>query len=129
MQYRVQIKRINSDFEEEILIQIHNIELMCFVGCWEKNVKEGHFYDVDIHITILDELEMKEQDEEITGFKQIGDSFAYIIRGKLEFDTHTIDAGLLMEFDPSELSDYSYLDGKYVSARVDRIALDFIPKT
>ena len=37
MQYRVQVKRINSDFEEEILIQIHNIELMCFVGHWEKN--------------------------------------------------------------------------------------------
>ena len=127
MIYRVWVKEINPDIEEEILIQVNNIELICFVTNWNMNVKVGQFYDADIGVTVLDSLNIEKQADQITCFKQINGSFAYSICGKFDYNSHSIDAGIVIEFDLDEvdLFDYSYLDGKYVSIKVDRISLGF----
>lgn len=126
MVYNVQVKGVNSNIEEEILINIKDIELLCFVSHWGTNIKVGNFYKVDIGVTILDDLDMIKQSEKLYKFEQINDSFAYFIYGKFDFDSHTIDAGILIEFDLANLYDYSYLDEKFVRVRVDRISANFI---
>ena len=62
------------------------------------------------------------------GFNQIDNSFAYYIRGKFDLESRTLDAGILIKFDEDEfdLHDSSYLDGKNVEIRVDRIKIEFI---
>ncbi|MDR2940783.1 MAG: hypothetical protein LBV08_10785 [Clostridiales bacterium] len=128
MTYSVQVKGFNKNIEEEILVQIDNVRLSCFVTNWGIDIEVNKFYDADIGVTILDDLKIYQQTDHIVGFEQINDTFAYFIYGKFDFDSRTIDAGAVIEFDQDEvdLSDYSYLDGKYISAKVDRITLAFV---
>lgn len=128
MTYSAMVKKINPDIEEEILIQVANIELTCFVTYWKQGIEAGKKYNVNIGITVLDNLIMKEQKATSNNFRQIEDSFAYHIYGKFNLESRIIDAGLLIEFDKDEidLHDYSYLDGKDVELSVDRITVDFI---
>ena len=128
MIYSAMVKKTNPDIEEEILIQVAGIELTCFVTNWKQDIEIGKKYNVNIGITVLDNLIMKEEKMIFANFRQIKDTFAYNIYGKFNFESHIIDAGLLIEFDKDEvdLFDYSYLDGKNVELSVDRISVEFV---
>ncbi len=71
---------------------------------------------------------MEEQNSISNNFFQIGNSFAYEIRGKFDLDTRTIDAGIVLKLDEDEfdLHEYAYLDGKNVKMRADRITVEFV---
>jgi hypothetical protein len=129
MLYNVQVKGFNPNIEEEILIQIGNEELLCFVTGWipEGEVLIGKNYNAAVDVTVLDGLDMREQNTSMFTFQQIDNSFAYFIYGTFDFDAHVIDAGgVKLEFDADEISDYAYLDGKSVVVRIDRITVNFI---
>ena len=125
--YSVEVVRMNSDFEEEIIVKVEGIELLCFVSDWGTDIEVGKFYSASIGVLILDDLEINESFDERSGLEQIDDSFAHNIYGKFNFNSRTIAAGISVVFDKDEvdLFDYAYLDGKYVCARVDRITLAF----
>jgi len=125
MIYNIQAKGFNEDFEEEILIQINNIKIKCFVHTWGTNVEIDKFYDADIRAWLLDDLKMEARNNQEFGFEQIDDSYAYRVCGKFDYDSRTIDAGVIIQFDENEvdLFDFAYLDGKFVCAKIDRIVL------
>lgn len=125
MVFCVQLKKLDPNIEEKAIVQIGNVEIQCFVRCWPSSVEVGHFYNADIDVDILDDFEMKEQAVQTIGFEQIN-AFAYSIFGKFSLDSQTVDAGIPIRFDQDYLYDYAYLDGKYVSVRVDRINLSFV---
>lgn len=121
------MKEINPYVEEEVTIEVNKIELICFAPYGLPALEVNKKYKADIGITVLDDLEMKEVKECVNGFSQIDNSFAYYIRGKFDLDLRILDAGILIEFDIDEfdLHDNSYLDGKSVEIRVDRLKIEF----
>lgn len=127
MIYDVLVKKINPNIEEEIIVQISNINLCCFVTYWRKNVEVGKIYKANIGIEILDEIILYNQDIP-KGLKQINNSFEYIISGRFCFEEYSIDCGILIDIDPMEvdLTDFAYLDNKNISLKVNRITLEFI---
>jgi hypothetical protein len=127
MKYKIKAVRMNSDFEEEIIIRVEDVELLCFVSDWGPDIDMDKFYLASIDVLVLDEIEIDENADEKIGFEQIGDSFAYNIYEKFDFDARAINAGITIVFneDDVDLFDYAYLDGKYVCVKVDRITLAF----
>jgi hypothetical protein len=128
MEYNVLIKKVNPCIDEEVTIEVNEFELICFAPFGIPALEVGKKYKADIGITVLDDLDMKEVKECMNGFNQIDNSFAYYIRGKFDLESRTLDAGILIKFDEDEfdLHDSSYLDGKNVEIRVDRIKIEFI---
>lgn len=128
MRYNALVKEVNPCIDEEVTIEVNNLELICFAPFGLPDLEVSKQYKVDIGITVLDSLDMKETKECLSGFNQIDNSFAYYIRGKFDLESRTLDAGILIEFDEDEvdLHDNSYLDGKNVEIRVDRIKIEFI---
>ncbi len=128
MEYSVLVKKINPFIEEEVTIEVNQFELICFAPLGVPDLEVGKKYKANIGISVLDDLDMKEVKESLNGFSQIDNSFAYYIRGKFDLESRTLDVGVLIEFDEDEfdLHDNSYLDGKNVEIRVDRIKIEFI---
>lgn len=128
MEYNVLVKKVNPCIDEEVTIEVKKLELTCFATFGVPDLEVGKKYEADIGITVLDDLDMKEVEECLNGFSQIDNSFAYYIRGNFDLESRTLDAGILIKFDEDEfdLHDNSYLDGKNVEIRVDRIKIEFI---
>ncbi|GAA0110537.1 MULTISPECIES: hypothetical protein [Clostridium] len=123
MKYVAFIKQVNCDIEEEVTIKIGDIVLTGFANICPYPIEEERSYPVSIGFTILDEFEIVEQQEQKKQFSRIGNTFVYEISGLLT-EQGLLDANILIEDEVFE--DYSYMYGKYVKFKVDRISLEFL---
>gem|GEM_PF-3370968 len=128
MVYNALVKELNLHVEEEVTVVIEGVVLVCFVREWLNNVEVGKSYSVTIEGRILNDIYMVENEDASIGFKQIGNSFSYIISWRFDLATRSIDAGITICFDEDEVDfhDYAYLDGKNVSVKVDRLEISFM---
>lgn len=131
MEHSVLIEKINLNIEEEVSIKLNKLDLTCFAPFGVPDLEVGKKYIADIGIMVLEDLDMKEVKEYLNGFSRIDNSFAYYIRGRFDLESRTLDAGFLIRFDEDEfdLHDNSYLDGKNVEIKVDRINIEFIDRS
>jgi hypothetical protein len=123
LKYVAFIKQVNCDIEEEVTIKIGDIVLTGFANICPYPIEEERSYPVSIGFTILDEFEIVEQQEQKKQFSRIGNTFVYEISGLLT-EQGLLDANILIEDEVFE--DYSYMYGKYVKFKVDRISLEFL---
>ncbi|NRT73834.1 hypothetical protein [Clostridium beijerinckii] len=123
MKYLALIKKINCDIEEEVTVKIGDVILTGFANICPYPIEEDKSYPISISFTILDEFEIVEQQGQEKQFSRIGDTFAYEISGLLT-EQGLLDANIIIEDEVFE--DYSYIYGKYVKFKVDRISLEFL---
>lgn len=123
MKYNALIKATDSNIEEEITIEINGVELTGFVDSFPYGINIGGYYPVEIGITVLDDLELKEIDQPVKEIEQIGEGFGYFIRGELDGDR--LNSAIIFK-DDEWFQEYSYLAGKYVEIMVDRISIEFL---
>lgn len=123
MKYNALIKATDSNIEEEVKIEINGVELTGFVDSFPYGINIGGYYPVEIGITVLDDLELKEIDQPVKEIEQIGEGFAYFIRGELDGDR--LNSTVIFQ-DDEWFQEYSYLAGKYVEIMVDRISIEFL---
>jgi len=123
MKYNALIKATDSNIEEEVKIEINGVELTGFVDSFPYGINIGGYYPVEIGITVLDDLELKEIDQPVKEIEQIGEGFAYFIRGELDGDR--LNSAVIFQ-DDEWFQEYSYLAGKYVEIMVDRISIEFL---
>jgi hypothetical protein len=126
--YNVLLKKVSTDIDNEVLIEVNEIELTCFIDiCYEK-IEVGKRYDVNIIIDSFDSLDMKHSTSYKNNFRKIGNTFGYLITGKFNFNKRTINSSILLDFDEDEieLCGYEHLDGQNIEIRVLRIGVEFL---
>lgn len=124
MVYTALVKRLDSQIEEEVTIEIEGIEFTGFSFICPYKIELEKSYPVSIWFTILDELMIREIQEEKKEIERIGLGYEYYIRGLLHEDT--IDAGIVFTDEDEYFSDYPELVDKNVEIRVDRISIEFL---
>jgi hypothetical protein len=123
MRYTANVKKLNPHIEEEVTIEIQGNEFTGFASICPYEIEEGSYYPVLISFTILDKLEVYELNEETKSIERINEGYNYYIRGILHEDF--IDAGLKISDEDQYFYEYTYLIGKPVELRVDRIDVEF----
>lgn len=75
-------------------------------------------------LTILDDTEILELYEPRQTLKRINDTYQYILYGQVCDDTIDIGNGIKIQEDI--FRENSYLKGKYIQIKMDRIAIEFL---
>jgi len=117
----VKIMSLDEHIEEEAVVQINNIEFVTFIAYAPYLIEVNHQYPVEISL-FVDEVEVKENADEIKSLIRIGETFEYIVSGYLNTKGQ-LDVGFLIE--DEIFGDYQYLYGKFITLRVDRINSEF----
>jgi hypothetical protein len=125
MIYSAQLQHVSDEVEGEVVLTINGMDLTCFAyASLPYEAKEGSFYQVELIPQVLNDYQISELDEDASpSIVQIGDSFAYVIRGRLS--DNCLDAGGIVFEDDALLSGFGYLEGKMIAWKVDRIDAEF----
>jgi len=127
MIYQAKVLRLNENDEEEVMLQIGNTELTCFSSSYSCEKKVGSSYPVELNLLVLDDYVVEKlPDDSEPSLVRIGDTFAYVITGRL--NGRCLESGELTFEDDMLLTDFGYLDRKMVALKVDRIDADFDPE-
>ncbi|MGD6817985.1 hypothetical protein ACQCVE_13060 [Metabacillus sp. 113a] len=126
MEYTAKLIELSPLIEEEAVLEINGQRLVAFINHCPFEIIQGGQYQVEMELAILDDFVISKNGSDEKGIEQIGDSFSYSIRGTLNIDNGTIDAGILFKVDSELLFDYGYLHNQNVQILVDRLSVDFI---
>jgi hypothetical protein len=126
MIYSAQLRHVSDEVEGEVILTINGIDLTCFAySSLPYDAKEGSLYQVELTAEVLNDYCVIELNEEASpSIIQIDNSFSYMITGRL--NGNSLDAGCIVFEDDVLLSDFSYLEGKIISWKVDRIDAEFL---
>ncbi|TCS96551.1 hypothetical protein [Hazenella coriacea] len=124
MRYKAQVKKLNPHIEEEVTLEIQGHVITAFSSICPYVLEEGKSYPISIGFTILDKFEIRELNEDVKSLEQVDIGYQYYIKGILHEDF--IDAGLIILDEDEYFVDYTYLIGKYVEIKVDRLDIEFI---
>jgi len=124
--YLAQIRHINTDVEGEVLLSINGVDLLCFsYFSLPYQAKDGGNYQVELTPVVFNDYIVNELSEDtLPSVARVGSSFSYEIKGRLHGSR--LDAGGIEFEDEILLSDFSHLQGKMISWRVDRIDAEFL---
>lgn len=117
------LKSVDSDIEEQVTLIINGIEVTCFVGFCPYKLEIGNEYPVEFEMSIFGDYSVNQSDFKEQLVTQIDNGFAYLLSGKL--DGNTVDCGIPFE-DEVLLTDFGYLNGKFVDFQVDRVDVEFL---
>ncbi len=117
------VKNIDSDIEEQVTLIVDDVEVTCFASVCPYEIQEGQEYPVSFEMNVFDDYSVNALVKNEKSLVRIGDGFSYLLSGELR--GNTIVCGIPFE-DEILLSDFGYLDGKYVSFQVDRIDVEFL---
>ena len=121
--YQAEVVALGEDIEEEVVLSIQGIRLTCFAGVCPYKIKKGKTYPVSLGLMVFGDYDIEAVEETTPGLTRRGRGFAYELRGWLRGDA--LDAGIVFR-DDVFLSQCGYLDGRFVSMKVDRIDAEFL---
>lgn len=125
MVYNAKLLRVNTDIEEEVLLQIGGWEILCFAGVCPFPIFEGQEYSVALSFVVFDDYEVRESSPDLQpSIRRTESGFAAELIGRLSGSR--LSVGPIDFEDNVLLRDYGYLDGKLVQVRVDRIGAEFL---
>lgn len=126
MIYSAELRHVSTEVEGEVLLVINGMDLLCFAyASLPLEAKKGSYYLVALVPKVLNDYQVSELDENVPpSIEQVGDSFSHVITGRLS--GNRLDAGGIVFEDDSLLSEFSYLEGKTIAWKVDRIDAEFL---
>ncbi|HTI72790.1 MAG TPA: hypothetical protein VMF06_22645 [Candidatus Limnocylindria bacterium] len=125
MIYQARLLWRNENLEEEVLVQIGEVQLICFANICPYKIFENETYPVELSLFWLDEYRLEQMpDTAEQAILQVGNNFAHVITGRLEGPCLE-SRGVVFE-DEFLLDDYGYLSGQMVRLFVDRLEIEFI---
>ena len=116
------LKHIDDVIEEKVTLITNNVEVVCFAGVCPFEIQVGQEYSVSFEMNVFSDYHLEKSASKETGVTRLGNSFQYLLRGKL--NGNTVLCGLPFE-DEILRSNYGYLDGDIVDFIVDRIDVEF----
>ena len=125
MIYQAQVLRVDGDIEEEVMLRVAGIELTCFASVCPYKIETGLSYPVELRLVMFDDYAITElPDETPSSVARVGTSFAYVVTGKL--NDSCLESGSLFFEDEVLQRDFSYLEGKMIAIKVDRMDVEFL---
>ncbi|MHB1220437.1 MAG: hypothetical protein ACYC0J_00360 [Gammaproteobacteria bacterium] len=122
--YQAKLLKINEQIEEEVTLEINFLQFVGFAYIRPYKIKINESYPVILSLTILDDPEIVELGEPRTSFEIIKDTYGYVLYGKICDDKIDIGNGIKIQDDI--FIENSYLNGKYIKMKIDRLAIEFI---
>lgn len=119
--YIAKVIGFNPDIEEEVTLEVDGVELTCFAGVCPYELILGGEYPISFEMLDFEVAEQKKSED--ISLKRIGNTYAYELRGMLT--AGVIDAGIKVSDEFLE-HNYSYLDGKYIIIKTERLDVEFI---
>jgi hypothetical protein len=127
MIYQAHVLALHDDVEDEVDLEINGARLKCFAGICPYSIQEDQLYPVRLELVVLDDYQVTESSVGTElAFSRIGNGFSYLVHGRLS--GIFLDVGGLVFEDEVLQRDFGYLDGKFVSLKVDRIDVEFLAK-
>ncbi len=121
IKYKAKILRVNSSHEDDVTVQVNDMILTCCVENCPYLLLRG---DECLVTFSMDSVEAAEQSgTKETGYRNIGNTYAYALKGKLY--KGILDAGFKIRHE-SLTSDYSHLNEKYVYLSTERLKIEFL---
>lgn len=125
MIYYAKVLHLNNEIEEEAVLQINGVELVCFACVCPYEIKEGQLYPVELHPVVFDDYVVTElSNSSDTTIDRVGKGFQYLITGRLI--GQRLECGELILEDEVLQRDFNYLDGKMIAIKWDRIDVEFL---
>ena len=124
MTYQAKILRLDNNIKEEVDLQIKDVKITCFIATCPYSIKVGLYYPVQLSIWSLDRYNLIEiKNNTGQSINRLGNTFAYSITGKL-CNGNLVSKGLVFE-DKILKKEFTYLEGKMISIKADRINVEF----
>ncbi|GKX58738.1 hypothetical protein [Leminorella grimontii] len=124
MKHYAKLIRQDEHVEEEVVLSIGNHNITCFVDYTPYVLETNKIYPVRLSFTFIHDYSIDETKIENYVLEQIGDSFAYNVRGILVYDTMIVD-GIAFQ-DEMFIDDCLYLDKQFIQFKADRIGVEFL---
>lgn len=122
--YDAYILDIDEDVEEQVLLDVQGHHITCFASICPYPINVGEKYRVGFYLFVVDEFCPSEiHGEHAPSITQIGSGFSYSLVGRLSGDI--LDCGIQIA-DEVFREQYSYLDGKMIQLKIDRIDVEFL---
>jgi len=110
--------------EEELLLLVNGVEVMCFAGYCPERIFEGQSYTVELDIDLPDADYAVATEIKTTLYEIVGDGFSCMLYGYMDGSIFQS----FIEFNDQEIYfDYPELNDKFVKIEVDRINVAFLP--
>ncbi len=125
MRYNLTVIDIDPLDEEDVTIGINGKILRCWMGYSDRRIEVGGKYTGEIFMKSNHKFSMKESQKKVKEVIRLYKvRFDYLVRGILDVDNRTIDAGILLDTESrSEFFDYGYLHDKYIECVISKIEL------
>ena len=121
--YVALVKSVGEEVEEQVNLKVNGLIVTCFAGYCPYKIYVGNEYPVSFELMIFNDYEVEEIKSKCYGVEKVENGFSYWVKGRL--CKGEIDCGIKFS-DEILLSDYGYLDGKFVRVKVDRIDVEFL---
>jgi|LakMenEpi03Aug12_release.lakeMendotaPanAssembly.Ray.scaffolds.fasta_scaffold1132587_1 hypothetical protein len=115
---------MNEMDEYEVTLEINGATLICFAVVCPYKIELGKIYPIELSLSVSDELEPKELNEAVHGFKKIGSRYKYLLCGELNVDKLNLD---LFSIQDDYLGQFPELDGKCIELEVQGLWVTFLP--
>jgi len=127
MIYQAVVLRVDEDIEEEVMLRVGSVELVCFASVCPYKIEVGLSYPVELHPVVFDGYSVTElPDETQPSVTRVGAGFAYVITGKLS--GNCLESGDLVFENEVLQRDFSYLEGRMIAMKVDRMDVEFLSR-
>lgn len=121
--YSVKILEIDEDVEDVMLIEVAGIQLTSFANVCPYALEVGKEYDVMISFGFFNEYIVEEVEEHKAQVIQTSNNLSCWFMGK-----HCggyLESVINIE-DEILISDFAYLEGRYIRIKVDRVNVEFL---
>lgn len=120
---KVLVKKLYDDDEERVTVEANGIEVTCFTVYCPYEIKEGEEYPAEFDFEVFNGYQVTESADKDSGLIYAGKAYSYLLKGKLKGSK--LNAGIVFD-DDILMSDYGFLDGKYVQVNADRLDISFV---
>lgn len=127
MKYLVKVESFDKIIEEEVVVNVNNQLLRCFMSYLDDlDIEVGNEYYANIEYEIYNDLSIEEINEELKNIQCVNESFSYDIIGKLNVDECKLESAIDVAIDEEDIYEFGCYDNKYIKFRVDRFNIEFI---
>jgi len=123
MKYYAKLLYIHPYIEEEMLLCLGEVKLLCFANSIPYPVQVGEIYPVELSLTYLEECKLRPIAENEFSISELTTVFSHKVRGFLA-GNQLISQGVTFQ-DDYFAEEYAWLDGHFVETIADRITADF----
>jgi hypothetical protein len=123
--YNAKLLSLSTSIEEEVTVDIAGSVIVGFSTVCPYKISANNIYPVELGLTFLEGEEIDEVSEEKYGLERVGDTYQYMLFGKVSDGAVDIGKGIKIADEYFKVN--TYLEGSFVKVAADRITIDFLP--